>query len=60
MYLVNFYLGVTQIQQSSLLVLIQSWNRHTIRANVNKPAIRMSTAGCVTTQHLSSLHITHR
>ena len=38
MYFVNFYLGVTQIQQSSLLVLIQSWNRNTIRANVNKPS----------------------
>ena len=28
--------GQTQIQQSSLLVLIQSWNRQAIRANVNK------------------------
>ena len=33
-----FYLGIAQIERSSLLVLIHSYNRHAIRANVNKPS----------------------
>ena len=33
-----YFLGVAQIEWSSLLVLIQSCNRHAIRANVNKPS----------------------
>ena len=33
-----FYLGIAQIERSSLLVLIHSCNRHAIRADVNKPS----------------------
>ena len=37
------------------LVLIQSCNKHAMRANVNREATRMPATRCVTTQHSSSL-----
>ena len=42
------------LEKASSLVLIQSWNRNAIRANVNKPSdAKVCRALWVTTQHLS-------
>ena len=43
-FLCNYYLGVTQIEQSKRLVLTQKCNRQAIRANVNKEVNKRSEA----------------
>ena len=54
------YLGVTQIEFSRSLVLIQGWKTHAIRANVNRPSKKTKQLECLPRKRLVQIKKTCR